>query len=537
MVMPLIGFVQTLVEDPDDLTSRLVFRDWLSDQDDPALRARGELLAIQDELAAWVPDLQRRTSLQRREQELIGDFRAAWLGPLTDFDHRFERGLVHLTLSVEEFLDPAFAAHAIELFQRGWVRTVRLTDWEPTWLADLAAAQHLEAVAALDLRSAGLEDRGVRGLAASPHLGRLRALDLSNNHLSDGALRSLGKAPWAEQLTILALRGNRLKGDHFDALLKPFLSLRILSLEGNPLGEVGYERWQTWQVAHTSPPASGVRPLERQTWPAAPAQQPRRLFNSLGMAFALIPSGTFLMGSPDSEPDRKTDQPDEGPQHPVTISRPFYFGVFPVTQREYQAVTGENPSAFHARNQGGPDHPVEQVNWEQARAFCRRLSLLPEEASAGRVYRLPSEAEWEYACRAGTTTPFWWGNRASAADANFDGNHPYNNAPRGVYLQRTTPVGSYPANPFGLYDTHGNVWEWCADWYDEKYYSSSPQVDPPGSAHDGRRSSRGGSWWDMGSRCRSAFRDYWYGAFYSASKIGLRVVLTLPEQGVTGGLP
>jgi formylglycine-generating enzyme required for sulfatase activity len=262
-----------------------------------------------------------------------------------------------------------------------------------------------------------------------------------------------------------------------------------------------------------------------------------RLVNSVGMKFAHIPSGTFLMGSPDDEPERKTDQADEGPLHPVTISQPFYYGIYPVTQREYETVMGENPSHFGETNGGGPDHPVEMVSWAQAKEFCWNLSSRPEEAGAGRVYRLPSEAEWEYACRAGTTTPFWWGNSATSLDANFDGRNPYNDGTPSGFLERTAAVGSYRPNPFGLYDVHGNVWEWCADWYDEHYYGVSPAVDPPGSDRDGRPATRGGSWYDWGSRSRSAHRDFWYGAAYSSDKIGFRVVLTIPAADTTGGLP
>src|SRR5947209_3442846 len=134
-----------------------------------------------------------------------------------------------------------------------------------------------------------------------------------------------------------------------------------------------------------------------------PSAQP--LTNSLAMRLALISPGKFLMGSPDSEEGRF---PDEGPQHEVTISGAFYLGVYPVTQQEYQAVLGTNPSAFHAGNGGGPRHPVEYVSWEDAVEFCRRLSALPEERRGGREYRLPTEAEWEYACRAGSGGRYWF---------------------------------------------------------------------------------------------------------------------------------
>ncbi len=180
--------------------------------------------------------------------------------------------------------------------------------------------------------------------------------------------------------------------------------------------------------------------------PNAPPQ--KQIVNSIGMKLALIPAGTFLMGSPDSELGRC---PDEGPQHEVTISRPFYLSIHPVTQREYQTVMGVNPACFMANLfKRNPGHPVEQVSWDEAVDFCQRLSSLAAEKHAGRVYRLPTEAEWEYACRAGTTTPFHFGTSLFSIQANIDYNR-----------NRTTKVGSYPPNAWGLYDMHGNVWEWC----------------------------------------------------------------------------
>lgn len=151
-------------------------------------------------------------------------------------------------------------------------------------------------------------------------------------------------------------------------------------------------------------------------------------------------------------------------------------------------------------------------NWEDAAEFCRRLSNLPEERKAGRHYDLPTEAEWEYACRAETTTAFHYGKSLSSAQANFRGDEPYGGGDRGPNLGRTTKVGSYQPNAFGLYDMHGNVWEWCKDWYKEDYYRESPLRDPHGPAkadkrvEGGTHVERGGSWFDAAKTCRSALR-------------------------------
>jgi formylglycine-generating enzyme required for sulfatase activity len=204
------------------------------------------------------------------------------------------------------------------------------------------------------------------------------------------------------------------------------------------------------------------------------------------------------MGSPQHEEDREADEH----LHEVEITRPFHVGIFPVTQQQYQKVMGTNPSHFSA-NGGGQDEvqgldtgnfPVESVSWEDAVAFCQRLSELPEEKRCGRVYRLPSEAEWEYACRAGTSAPFHFGRSLSSTQANFDGNFPYGGAAQGPYLWRTTAVGSYKPNAWGLYDMHGNVWECCSDWYAKDYYKGA------------RRVIRGGCWSSRGHGCRSAYR-------------------------------
>ena len=164
--------------------------------------------------------------------------------------------------------------------------------------------------------------------------------------------------------------------------------------------------------------------------------------NSLGMRFVLIPAGKFLMGSPESEADCDDD---EGPQHEAEITRPFFLGVYPVTQEQYKKAMGKNPSYFTRRKGGGAKHPVEQVSWEDAVEFCRKLSARAEEKAFGRPYRLPTEAEWEYSCRGGATSslPFFFGGSLSSTQANFNGNYPYGGAAQGPSLQRTTAVGSY----------------------------------------------------------------------------------------------
>jgi formylglycine-generating enzyme required for sulfatase activity len=218
----------------------------------------------------------------------------------------------------------------------------------------------------------------------------------------------------------------------------------------------------------------------------------------LGLKLVLIPAGTFLMGSPENEIGRRQN---EGPQHEVAITRPFYLSAHPVTQGQFEQVIGRNPSKHNAETGGSPDHPVEYVTWEEAVEFCRRIS------EGERVYRLPTEAEWEYACRAGTTTPFGFGGALSPAQANFDANFPYGDAPRGRFLEQTTAVGIYPPNNFGLHDVHGNVWEWCADWFDSEYYRHSPRRDPAGPPSGKYRLIRGGSWANHAATCRSAHRN------------------------------
>jgi formylglycine-generating enzyme required for sulfatase activity len=243
-----------------------------------------------------------------------------------------------------------------------------------------------------------------------------------------------------------------------------------------------------------------------------PKKPGREIVNSIKMKLVAIPAGSFTMGSPKDEEDRGED---EGPEHEVKISKPFFMGVHEVTQGQFKAVMGNNPSWFSAggkgkdkvKNQETADFPVDSVSWEDALKFCTKLSELPAEKKAGRTYRLPTEAEWEYACRAGKEAPFHYGPTLSSTQANFNGNNPYVKGKKGPYLERTTKVGSFKPNAWGLYDMHGNVYEWTADWYNKDYYRDSLKVDPKGPAEKGSiHVRRGGSWRSDAEDCRCAFR-------------------------------
>ncbi len=233
------------------------------------------------------------------------------------------------------------------------------------------------------------------------------------------------------------------------------------------------------------------------------------LGNGVTLDMVEIPGGTFIMGSPKSEKDRSSS---EGPQRQVTVPS-FYMGKYELTQAQYQAIMGTNPSNFK-----GDNRPVERVSWNNAVEFCKKLSQ-----KTGKNYRLPSEAEWEYACRAGTTTPFYFGESITPDLVNYNGNYTYASAPKGKYRQQTTDVGTFPPNSFGLYDMHGNVWEWCQDDYKNDYINAPTDGSALTSPSLRAKLLRGGSWYSNPGNCRSAFRDY-YLLDDDFSDIGFRVV-------------
>ncbi len=246
----------------------------------------------------------------------------------------------------------------------------------------------------------------------------------------------------------------------------------------------------------------------------------KEITNSIGVKLVLIPKGTFQMGSPIEEAGADNDEQ----LHQVTISKDYYLGVTEVTQGQYEKVMGVNPSHFQKRVIRKSDssmYPVEQVSWEDAVEFCKRLSELPEEKKAGRAYRLPTEAEWEYACRAGSKTAFYFGD-----DSESLGAYAWHAANSGG---QTHPVGEKKPNARGLYDMHGNVWEWCSDWYGD--FPEGAVTDPVGPTEGSVRVLRGGSWGFGAADCRAAVRNAYVPTDRSAS-FGFRVALSssrIPE--------
>jgi len=262
--------------------------------------------------------------------------------------------------------------------------------------------------------------------------------------------------------------------------------------------------------------------------------------NTAPDGFVWIQGGTFTMGSPAKEPERF----DNEIQHRVTVSS-FFMGKYEVTQKEYQEIMGTNPSHFK-----GDNLPVENVNWYDAIEYCNKRSQREGLTPAYTIdknqidpnnnnryendekwtvtwngnangYRLPTEAEWEYACRAGRRTPFSTGNNITTDQANYNGKYPYNNNANGTNRDKTTPAGSFASNAWGLYDMHGNVFEWCWDWTGR--YASEPQADPLGASSGSTRAGRGGSWGNTGRSLRSADKQG-VPPNYRANYIGFRLV-------------
>lgn len=271
--------------------------------------------------------------------------------------------------------------------------------------------------------------------------------------------------------------------------------------------------------AFKSPINSGVEAKKSELSKTPTVPQPKALSKprtfdlgyGVSLEMVLIPAGTFMMGSPVSEADRKNDET----QHEVIISRPFYMGKYEITQAQWQRVMGMNPSHF----KDSLNLPVEGVSYVDMQVFCRKLKTI-----TNAPFGLPTEAQWEYACRAGTTTTFHFGNELNGTQASCNGLFPFNTNIKGPFYPKTSPVGKYSANPWGLHDMHGNVWEWCSDWYGN--YPKDPSGDPIGVSNGNLRIRRGGSWDSVANRCRAACRN-WNIPTYRLDFAGARLCLPL----------
>jgi formylglycine-generating enzyme required for sulfatase activity len=344
---------------------------------------------------------------------------------------------------------------------------------------------------------------------------------------------------WSKQM-VLAVQGHATQGEFGNIKFDP------PRIEGKVLQVYWKQENHATRAPYDGPP-TGFALVER--FEGEVTFLPWKMTNSLGMSLVLIPRGKFLMGSPKGEEDRL----DEEVQHEVEITRPYYMGKHEVTVGQFKAFVKDASYKTQAEKDGkggrgfdgkefvykpeftwknlyftqADDQPVVVVTWNDVVAFCEWLSK-----KEGRTYRLPTEAEWEYACRAGTTTRFNTGEKeedlkgaGNIADAalrakwkdafwamSWDDGYPF-----------TAPVGKFRANAFGLSDMHGNAWEWCSDWYGEDYYGKSPRQDPQGPATGKHRVSRGGAWSTQPKFCRSAFRD-WHEPDYRSDCVGFRVV-------------
>jgi formylglycine-generating enzyme required for sulfatase activity len=264
-------------------------------------------------------------------------------------------------------------------------------------------------------------------------------------------------------------------------------------------------------------PAQPAAPWRILRWRTRHLAHREELAPGVDLIMLRIPSGSFLMGAPEEE---EGSLDDERPVHRVELGE-FLLGQTPVTQAQWRAVAQwKRPDTVDPRQWPdqcpadpvaglndpdrfrGDQRPVVNVSWDEAKAFCDRLRL-----RTGKNYTLPSEAQWEYACRAGTTTPFHWGGMINTELANYNGETIFRDGKKGLYRRETTTVASFPANPWGLYDMHGNVWEWCEDHWHEDYTKSSNDGNAWVDNSLSRRLLRGGSWGNDPRNCRSAYRD------------------------------
>jgi uncharacterized protein (TIGR02996 family) len=459
-------FLRAIAAEPAEDAPRVVFADWLEER---GQARRAEFIRVQCELSRTFADAGRRWELLERSRELERANAADWLGEAAAWADRvrWERGFPVVTMNAGTFLAASAEPGAFEAFERAGLMHLRLVGarGQVPAVAESPLLRHLHT---LDLDGNRIGDASLDALLAGRQLASLHTLVVPNNVISDAGLAHLAAAG-PRSLRFVDLRNNRI-----DAVTGRWPPPFAVDLDGNEVEGVG-------------DPPPGV------------------VVNSVGMRFVPVPAGRFWMGRGDGDLERDDDP--ARPQHPVTITRPFHIGAFAVTQGQWSAVTDESLDTPE-----DPFRPATGVTWDEVVEFCRRLAERPAEAIDGRVYRLPTEAEWEYACRADTRTRYWCGEVLTADDAHFA-------------AAWTARVGSYPPNPWGLFETHGNVLEWCADWFGPYKRGDRPETDPTGPPEGTTRVLRGGSLeFDGEESCGSADR---YEGVPSDSDfdIGFRVVM------------
>jgi formylglycine-generating enzyme required for sulfatase activity len=426
-----------------------------------------------------------------------------------------------------------------QLLSEDYRKALSVLDDKPTDpAANLAAGRHLCFVKGDWKRGVPMLALGSDAALKAAAIKDLRGATKAEEQAAIGdAWWDLAETKQGEERDMLRLRAGFWYRQAGPKLAEGLVGLKIKQRLAD-IGKLGSEITMSPQTATSSQaPGPAIAPFDERAakqhqmlW-AKYLKVPVVATNSLGMRMVLIPPGEFEMGSSQEEVIRLLEEarqqnaptsygervPAEAPKHRVKITKPFYLGLCEVTQEQYVRLMGKNPSKF----QGVPNRPVEQLDWSNAMEFCRKLSELPPEKSAGAVYRLPTDAEWEYACRAGTTTRYSFGDDAAMLDryAWFSNNSGGS----------TQAVGQLRANAFGLFDMHGNVWEWCADWYDPGYYANSPADDPSGPTSGANRLGRGGSWREYAERCRAAYRLNFMpdNRFHS---LGFRVSRGLPDR-------
>ena len=401
--------------------------------------------------------------------------------------------------------------------------------------ARLAALQGLLTLAETDPEALAPAAEALGVVLANPDADpRERPLAIQLLELVGGEANVADLSAFLEHGQILELQDTALAAPRLKLLCQAASLLQRIH-HHTPPAAAGTARWLLLPSATVRDDGGAVRTelVRLPLWATPKLETPGAWLESLGEGVALtmvtIPAGRFVMGSPPEEAERRDN---EGPQHLVELEG-FWMGQTPITQAQWRQVMGTNPSEFQGDRADRDQRPVESVSWEQAMAFCAKLRV-----RTGRHYSLPSEAQWEYACRAGSTTPFHCGATLISELANFNASSIYGAAPKGDYRKQTSTVEQFPANRWGLLDLHGSVWEWCQDdWHSS--YDGAPGdgrawLERQGSSRrapegrGGARLLRGGSWLGHRGICRSAYR-YWFRPDDRGSTVGFRVCC-LPQD-------